>query len=621
MSYAEYRIRARSLAVLSAAILSVLGCDNPAEPGPTVEAQAPTFSPSTGSYGAAQTVVISTLSEGAGIRYTMDGSTPSAAYGQEYTGIPLSVTYTMVIKAVAYGEEYLESPVVEATYTIPGKVATPYTTPPAGTYATSQTVGITTATDGADIYYTLDGSAPTSMDGTPYVGPILIDRTTNLRAIAYKNGQTESNVMNVTFTIGVKVATPVFSIAAGTYAQSQSVVISTTTPGAEIRYTTNGANPTQTYGALYAGPVTVSKTQTLKAIAYAPGKLDSNIATAAYVIALDSNNAGDSTAVATDGVNVYVAYYSNAVDDLYFLRSTDNGATWDAPIGIDRVGLVGLHLSMFRKANALYISYYDDTNDDLKVAVSVNNGQTWTVYRVDSVGSVGQYTGIYVDGSNAIHVVYYDVTNTALKYAKSADGGNSWTVSQVDNAADCGKFASLTGDGVSDLHVAYYDDTNDDLKYAYWNGAVWSVAAVDQTVGRDVGQHARIVRDGIGNLYILYQDATRYDLKLAKYSGAWAVSTVLDAGDVGGHVGVFVDGSDFLDVVYYNDSLFRNEFVQSIDGGATWSSPAVIDDSGVGTNASLAGFGGTLWTSYYDAINADLKAARSADAGGTWTIF
>ena len=176
---------------------------------------------------------------------------------------------------------------------------------------------ITTATDGAEIYYTLDGSAPTAIDGTPYVAPILIDKTTNIRAIAYKTGQTESNVMNVTFTIGVKVATPTFSIVAGTYALSQSVVLATTTAGATIRYTTNGVNPSQTYGTVYTGPVTVSKTQTLKAIAYAAGKLDSNIATAAYVIALDSNNAGDSTAVATDGTNVYIAYYSNAGDDLY----------------------------------------------------------------------------------------------------------------------------------------------------------------------------------------------------------------------------------------------------------------------------------------------------------------
>jgi hypothetical protein len=377
---------------------------------------------------------------------------------------------------------------------------------------------------------------------------------------------------------------------------------------------------------VYTGPVTVSKTQTLKAIAYAAGKLDSSIATAAYVIALDSNNAGDSTAVATDGTNVYIAYYSNAGDDLNFIRSSDGGTSWDAPVVVDRIGLVGLHISMFRRTNSLYISYYDDTNDDLKVAISTNGGDTWSVFRADSVGNVGQYTSIFVDSSNGIHVAYYDVTNTALKYAKSTDSGNTWTAQIVDNtpaASDFGKYASITGDGAGNLYVAYYDDTGDDLKYAFWNGAVWALSAIDQTAGRDVGPYAKIARDSLGNINILYQDATGYDLQLARYTGTWALSTVLSAGDVGSHIGLYLDGNNYLNVMYYNDSQFRTEFIQSTDGGTTWSSPVVIDDSGVGQYASLAGSDTpqSLWTSYYDAVNADLKAASSTNAGVSWTIY
>jgi len=612
--------------VLLGTALALAGCKNPVAEGPTEEALAPTFSPTPGAYGAAQTVVITTQSEGASIRYTTDGSVPSSTYGEEYTGIPLQVTFTTVIKAIAYSADLLPSPVSEATYTIPGKVATPYTTPPAGTYAVAQTVAITTASAPADIYYTLDGSAPTAIDGTPYVAPITIDKTTNIRAIAYKTGQTESNVMSVTFTIGVKVATPTFSIMAGTYALSQSVVLATATAGATMRYTTNGVNPSSTYGTVYAGPVTVSKTQTLKAIAYAAGKLDSNIATAIYTIALDSNNAGDSTAVATDGTNVYVAYYSNAGDDLYFIRSTDGGASWDAPVAIDRIGIVGMYASIYRKGSSLYVSYCDSTTAnsfDLKVAISTNGGLSWSVYRADAVGSVGTHTSIYVDDSNAIHVAYYDAlaANLNLKYAKSIDGGNSWTTTPLDTVGDVGKYASITGDGTTNLYVAYYDDTNDDLKYAFWNGSVWATSPIDQTLNRDVGQYAKIARDSLGYLYVLYQDVTGYDLKLAKYTGSWATSTVLSTGDVGSHIGFYLDGNNYLNVVYYNDTQFRNEFIKSIDGGTTWSSLVVIDDSGVGQNASLAGSGITLWTSYYDAVNADLKAAKSADAGVSWTIY
>src|SRR5208283_2524548 len=77
---------------------------------------------------------------------------------------------------------------------------------------------------------------------------------------------------------------PVFSPPAGNYATSQSVVISTTTPGAKIFYTTDGSTPTSTTGTLYAGPVNVPVNTTLKAIAYQAGWTDSPVVTASYSI-------------------------------------------------------------------------------------------------------------------------------------------------------------------------------------------------------------------------------------------------------------------------------------------------------------------------------------------------
>lgn len=83
---------------------------------------------------------------------------------------------------------------------------------------------------------------------------------------------------------GGTVVTPTFSPGGGTYASAQSVTISTTTSGASIRYTTDGTTPTSTTGTLYTGPVSVSATTTLKAIAYASGMTDSAVASATYTI-------------------------------------------------------------------------------------------------------------------------------------------------------------------------------------------------------------------------------------------------------------------------------------------------------------------------------------------------
>lgn len=78
-------------------------------------------------------------------------------------------------------------------------------------------------------------------------------------------------------------ATPTFSPAGGSYSGAQSVTISDSTPGAAIHYTTDGSTPT-TGSPVYSGPLTVSATETIKAIAAASGYVTSAVASATYTI-------------------------------------------------------------------------------------------------------------------------------------------------------------------------------------------------------------------------------------------------------------------------------------------------------------------------------------------------
>jgi uncharacterized protein (DUF1800 family) len=80
------------------------------------------------------------------------------------------------------------------------------------------------------------------------------------------------------------VAPPVMAPPPGSYSGSQSITLATSTPGAQIRYTTDGTTPTSTTGALYSGPVAVSSTTTIKAIAYAAGLSDSSVVSGLYTI-------------------------------------------------------------------------------------------------------------------------------------------------------------------------------------------------------------------------------------------------------------------------------------------------------------------------------------------------
>ena len=78
-------------------------------------------------------------------------------------------------------------------------VATPTFSPAVGAYSEPQDVTISCATDGADIYYTTDGTEPDA-NSTPYTGAIHVTTTTTFKAIAYKGGES-STVAKATYHI------------------------------------------------------------------------------------------------------------------------------------------------------------------------------------------------------------------------------------------------------------------------------------------------------------------------------------------------------------------------------------------------------------------------------------
>jgi uncharacterized repeat protein (TIGR03803 family) len=234
---------------------------------------APVFSPRSGVYSNAQNLAVALISgtAGASIRYTTDGSTPTETNGTLYTG-PVSIGAATTLTAIAYKGGFTDSPVTSSNYTFLPQVATPAFSPPAGTYTVGQSVAITTATSGASIRYTTDGSTPTETIGTLYSGAVTINTSTVLNAIAYGSGFIDSPVTSSAYTINLPLAAaPVLSPAAGIYSGYQWVFFSEATNGATIVYTTDGSTPTETSGMAYSGPVLIGSTTALKAIAYEAG--------------------------------------------------------------------------------------------------------------------------------------------------------------------------------------------------------------------------------------------------------------------------------------------------------------------------------------------------------------
>jgi Legume lectin domain/Chitobiase/beta-hexosaminidase C-terminal domain len=162
------------------------------------------------------------------------------------------------------------------------QTAAPVMNPPAGSYAGSVSVTMTSATPSASIYYTTDGSAP-STSSNLYSTPVTLDVTTTITAIAIASGSIQSTETAAAYVVASQTAPPNFSPAPGTYVTAQSVTMTDDTSGAVIYYTTNGTTPAHS-SAIYSGAIAVSSTTTIKALAASSGLSDSAVVSATFTI-------------------------------------------------------------------------------------------------------------------------------------------------------------------------------------------------------------------------------------------------------------------------------------------------------------------------------------------------
>jgi hypothetical protein len=214
--------------------------------------------------------------------------------------------------------------------------AAPILTPNGGTFSTTQSVQMSSSTPSASIFYTVDGSTPTPTSAQ-YTAPITVSTDSTVKAIASAPGYIQSGVTSATFTFTNQVPPITFTPAAGTYLSAQSVTLADADADAKIYYTTDGSTPSSS-STLYTGPIQVSVTETITAVAIDPALQNSNIGGAAYVIQNGGNSINFGSGFSsTAGLTLN----GSAVADNDTRLQLTNGGTaqagsifWNAPINI-----------------------------------------------------------------------------------------------------------------------------------------------------------------------------------------------------------------------------------------------------------------------------------------------
>jgi len=246
-------------------------------------AAAPVITPAGAHYATAPAVTITDATPDSAIYYTTNGTAPTAS-SAIYSG-PVQVEASETLKAIAAAAGYPNSPIASAAYYIGVPTAKPTFSPVAGPYTSAQTVTIADATTAAIIHYTTNGQSPT-VDSPTYTSSLTVSATETIEAIAVADGYAPSTVATATYMIHPPADQPTFSPKPGPYTSAQTITISDATKNATIYCTTNGDTPTVTASDLCKSSIQVSATETIKAIATAPGYTQSAVAAGTYTITL-----------------------------------------------------------------------------------------------------------------------------------------------------------------------------------------------------------------------------------------------------------------------------------------------------------------------------------------------
>ena len=198
----------------------------------------PSISPASGAVASGREVEITCATDGATIYYTTDGSTPTSSSTAYNPASKPTITAACTINAIGIKAGLTNSAVASASYTIAAPCATPAFSVAAGEVDKGTTVSLSCDTDGATIYYTTNGTTPTTSSSV-YSSELTINTAQTIKAIAVKDGYANSEVASATYTVIDYTSLP-FNWAGGT-STAIAAVAGVTTSGLGSDYAAGNA--------------------------------------------------------------------------------------------------------------------------------------------------------------------------------------------------------------------------------------------------------------------------------------------------------------------------------------------------------------------------------------------
>lgn len=193
---------------------------------------------------------------------------------QDGTSMKINETWGSVEKKGSGDSSKQENVSVYTSATFYPKAPTPIETPVI-VMGENHKVTIACGTEGASIYYTLNGNDPTT-SSQKYNGPVTIDRNLTVKAFAVTLGNANTSEVAQLTVNDFVVSTPSIS-------ETDGKVTIVCADAEKTYYTTDGSTPSES-SELYTKPLSFSETTTIKAIGTHEGWTPSEVASYDYIV-------------------------------------------------------------------------------------------------------------------------------------------------------------------------------------------------------------------------------------------------------------------------------------------------------------------------------------------------
>ncbi len=332
----------------------------------------------------------------------------------------------------------------------------------------------------------------------------------------------------------------------------------------------------------------------------------------------DEGNAGNYSSLAIDSQGrVHISYHDDDMGSLKY--ATNAGGSW-VTATLDSTGYSGSYTGLaIDPQDHVHIACYREPIDDPESGelLHVTNASgAWIAESVDEATMVGRHADIACDATGILHISYYDGNEHCLRHATNASG--SWQCQAIDATANVGAYTCIAADRQGKVHISYYDYSNQDPKYATNASGSWTMETVDGFMYENRGRYTGIAVDGDGNRYITYErNATPTCLMLATRLASYWQGQVLDdtLGDsgLGSYAALALDSQDRASIGM--QASYHLRLVTQTPTG--WAMTRLVDGGNVGAYCNLL-IDATdhLHFAYMDSLNE--KSTYLSNESGAW---